>query len=192
MELKAYTIRQYLQWLVPGGGGGGHLLCTQNAVQFSFLHIQLRDHLLEHWSPTVASWRQEGTCQPHTNRSRRAIPHWEHVTSSDQLVQLTSDSFSMVCTERDTRLSTSSFCFSFSLSSPQCLSEPLGPLNNPFSSCSHAKIRPLIVSLKLSCILFSPLPPSSSSLHPPLTSLSFSTCECVSACLCLGGRFLMK
>ena len=56
-------------------------------------------------------------------------------------------SFSMVCTERDTRLSTSSFCFSFSLSSPRCLSEPLGPLNNPFSSCSHAKIRPLIVSL---------------------------------------------
>ena len=143
MELKAYSIPQYLQWLVPRGG---HLLCTQNAVQFSFLHIQLRDHFLEHWSPTVASWRQESTCQPHTN-CRRAIHTGNALHLATSWCSLPVISFSMVCTERDTRLSTSSFCFSFSLSSPRCLSEPLGPLNNPFSSCSHAKIRPLIVSL---------------------------------------------
>ena len=145
MELKAYTIPQYLQWLVPQGGG--HLLCTQNAVQFSFLHIQLRDHLLEHWSPTVASWREEGTSQLHTNRCRRQSHTGSAVLLATSWCSLPVISFSMVCTERDTRLSTSSFCFSFSLSSPRCLSEPLGPLNNPFSSCSHAKIRPLIVSL---------------------------------------------
>jgi len=56
-------------------------------------------------------------------------------------------SFSIVCTERDTRLSTSSFCFSFTFSFPRCLSEPLGPLNNSFSSWSHAQITLLNVSL---------------------------------------------
>ena len=146
MELKAYSIPQYLQWLVPGGGGGGtyfaHKMqssspsstskCETTFLSIGVLLLQAGDRRARvNHTLTVGG-------QSHTGNALHLATSW---------CSLPVISFSMVCTERDTRLSTSSFCFSFSLSSPRCLSEPLGPLNNPFSSCSHAKIRPLIVSL---------------------------------------------
>lgn len=103
-------------------------------------------------------------------------------------------SFSIVCTDRQTSLSTSSFCLSLALSLwySNCHSELLAPPSNPFRSCGHANNSLLIASqlpLSLpypffSSLLLPPsLPPSillPSSLHPPLPSpLSVPACLCV-------------